>query len=137
LLSITQAPRWRSGEEEKNMRTKTEAERNARDIVDYWMVGTAFTGWIPGSSFLSAGGDMLMIRQVADAFGVGVFDQEAVKAHLAGVMAGALGGTVASEVLSALPILGWIAKSAILTTKVGLIGEAVIDYFHDHSPLPD
>ncbi|MBK8196561.1 MAG: hypothetical protein IPK76_26440 [Lewinellaceae bacterium] len=54
------------------MRTKEQAESKARDIVNDWVVGAALTGWIPGSTIFLGAGDMVMIRQVADAFGIGV-----------------------------------------------------------------
>lgn len=52
------------------MRTKTEAETQAREIVNNWIAGAALTGWIPGSTIFLGAGDILMIRQVADTLGV-------------------------------------------------------------------
>jgi uncharacterized protein (DUF697 family) len=118
------------------MRTKSEARSRAKKIVSDWVAGAALTGWIPFSTIFLAGGDMILIRQVADAYGVGVFDNSAVKAHIAGVVGAALAGTIAGELLTAIPVFGWIAKAAILAGKAKLIGEAVIEYFEENSPLP-
>ena len=77
-----------------------------------------------------------MIRQVADAFGVGFFDESAIKAHLAGAAGAALGGSIAGEALNLVPGLGHIAKSVIMAGKAKVIGEVVIEYFSEKSPLP-
>jgi len=117
------------------MRTKAEATTRAEAIVSNWTVGAALTGWIPGSTFFLAGADMIMIRQVADEFGVGVFDQSAIKAHLVGITGAAVGGSIAGEALHFVPIFGQIAKSAVMAGKAKLIGKAVIEYFYEKSPL--
>ena len=118
------------------MRTRAQAEKQARKIVDNWVAGAVLTGWIPGSSFFLAAADTVMIRQVADAFGVGVIDMDAIAAHLGGLIASAVGGSLATELLGAIPLVGWAAKSLGMAAKAQLIGEAVIEYFHDLSPLP-
>jgi len=74
-----------------------------------------------------------MIRQVADAFGVGVFDEAAFKAHLGGVAGAAIGGSIAEEALHFVPVFGWAAKALHMALK----GEAVIEYFYERSPLTD
>lgn len=117
------------------MRTKSEARRKAENIVSNWVAGAALTGWIPGSTIFLAGGDMLMIRQVADAFGVGVFDESAIKAHLAGVVAASVGGIIAGEALNFIPLVGQIVKAGLMAGKAKIIGEAVIEYFEKESPL--
>jgi hypothetical protein len=117
------------------MKTKAQARSEAEDIVAAWTAGAAATGWIPGSAFFLLAADTAMIRQVADVFGVGVFDMDAVTAHLGGLAAGAVGGGIAAELLGAIPIIGWAAKSVGMATKAGLIGAAVIEYFHEKSPL--
>jgi len=118
------------------MRTKSEAQSRAEAIVSNWVTGAALTGWIPGSTIFLAGADMLMIRQVADAFGVGFFDESAIKAHLAAVAGAALGGSLAGEALIVVPVFGPIVKSAIMAGKAKVIGASVIEYFYDKSPLP-
>ena len=115
---------------------KREAEQRARTIVDRWAKTALFTGWIPGMSLALAGADMLMIRQVGDAYGIPAFDEEALKAHLGGVL-GSATGAVASEALNFVPIVGWVAKSVILNVKADAIGKAVIEYFKQRSTLPE
>lgn len=117
------------------MRTKSEARQKAKNIVSNWVAGAALTGWIPGSTIFLAGGDMIMIRQVADAYGVGFFDEAAIKAHLGGVVAASVGGIVAGEALNFIPLVGQILKAGALAGKAKIIGEAVIEYFEDISPL--
>ncbi len=116
--------------------TKTEAERRARTLVDRWAKANLLTGWIPGASFALGAADMLMIRQVGEAFGIPAFDEEALKAHLGGVL-GSLTGAVAGEAIGVIPLVGWAVKSVTLHIKAEAIGKAVIEYFRQRSPLPD
>ncbi len=119
------------------IKSKPEARKHADNLVDKWMKGAALTGWLPGSTFFLAGADMVMIRQVADTFAVAGFDESAVKAHLGGLVGSAVGGAVAAEAAGWIPGIGWIAKSAAMAAKAKLIGNAVIDYFEQQSPLPN
>ena len=116
--------------------TKADAERRARRIVDNWAKAALFTGWIPGSTLVLGGGDILMIRQVGEAFGIPAFDEDALKAHLGGVLGSVAGGIVA-EGIGVVPIIGWAVKSYTLHVKADALGKAVIDYFRPRSPLPD
>jgi hypothetical protein len=118
------------------MSARSEAEIKARSVVNTWVTGTALTGWLPGSSLVLGAGDIVMIRQVADAFGIPVLDEESVRAHFAGVFGSILGSMAAAEVAGLVPVFGWIAKSAMLAGKAKLMGDTVIDYFRERSPLP-
>lgn len=117
------------------MRTKKEAEAKARNIVSNWMAGALLTGWVPGSAFFLTGADMVMARQVADAFGVEVFSEDALAAALGTALAGGVSGGVIAEGVGFVPVVGWAVKSAMMTVKAKVIGDAVIDYFRDLSPL--
>lgn len=117
------------------MRTRAQAEIEAQDIVGKWALMSAATGWIPFSALFQTATDATMIRQVADAFGLGVFDMDAVKAHLAGLFGGVVVGGVIAEVTGWIPVVGWISKSLGMGAKTGAIGEAVIEYFRELSPL--
>lgn len=119
------------------MKTKSQAEAEAQEIVENWVAGAVLTGWIPFSALFLAAADTIMIRQVADAFGVGVFDMDAVKAHLGGLVAATVGGGVVAEVTGWIPVVGWVAKSIGMGAKAKVIGEVVIEYFREQSPLPD
>jgi hypothetical protein len=116
--------------------TKIEAERRARGIVDMWAKTALFTGWIPGATIALGAADMVMIRQVGDAFGIPAFDEDALKTHLGGVL-GAAAGAVAAEAIGVIPIVGWVAKSVTMHLKAETLGKAVIDYFRQRSPLPE
>ncbi|HET7460935.1 MAG TPA: hypothetical protein VFJ82_06795 [Longimicrobium sp.] len=115
---------------------KADAERRSRKIVDNWAKANLFTGWIPGASFALAAADMVMIRQVADAYGVEAFDEDSLKVHLGGVL-GSMTGAIAGEAIGVIPIVGWAVKAATLHYKADTIGKAVIDYFRKHSALPE
>jgi uncharacterized protein (DUF697 family) len=116
--------------------TKVDAERRARMLVDRWAKAALFTGWIPGSTIPLAGADVLMIRQVGEAFGIPAFDEDALKAHLGGVLGSVAGGAVA-EAVGFVPLVGWAVKSYTMHTKADALGKAVIDYFRQRSPLPE
>jgi hypothetical protein len=116
--------------------TKTEAERRARKTVDNWAKAALFTGWIPGATIALGGADILMIRQVGEAFGIPAFDEDAMKAHLGGVF-GSAAGMVAGEAVGLVPIIGWAVKSYAMHVKADALGKAVIEYFRQRSPLPE
>ena len=116
--------------------TKADAERRARGIVDKWSKAALFTGWIPGATIALGGADIIMIRQVGEAFGIPAFDEDAMKAHLGGVF-GSAAGMVAGEAVGLVPIIGWAVKSYAMHVKADALGKAVIDYFRQRSPLPD
>ncbi|HYH82669.1 MAG TPA: hypothetical protein VEX86_22950 [Longimicrobium sp.] len=116
--------------------TKIEAERRSRSVVDKWAKAALFTGWIPGASFALGAADVVMIRQVADAFGVEAFDDKSLNAHLGGAL-GSVTGAVAAEAIGVVPLIGWAVKAVTLHVKADTIGKAVIDYFRKNSTLPD
>ena len=118
-------------------RTKSQARSQATDIVNQWAAGVLLTGWIPGMGLLSGAADQVMIRQVGDCYGVGVLDMDTLVAHIGGIVGSSVGGAAAAELLSFVPVVGWAVKSATLAGKSKLIGEAVIDYFEELSPLPE
>ena len=119
------------------VRTRADAEARAKRIVAGWAKTAYLTGWIPGAALALTGADIIMIRQVAAAFGIQVFDMESVKAHLGGLLASSVGGSVASEMMGVIPVVGWIAKSVTLGLKAEGLGKGVIDYFRARSPLPE
>ena len=117
------------------MKTLAEAERQARGIVNKWTATQALAGWIPGSSLVFTGADLLMINQVAEAFEVKSFDPKSVAASAGGVIGSSIAGAVIREGVGVIPIFGWAVKSAMMGGKAKAIGEAVIVYFRDVSPL--
>jgi hypothetical protein len=117
------------------MKTLEEAERQARGIVNKWTATQALTGWVPGSSLVFTGADLLMINQVAEAFEVKSFDPKSVAASVGGVIGSSIAGTVIREGVGVIPIFGWAVKSGMMGMKAKAIGEAVIVYFRDVSPL--
>ncbi|HEX8242917.1 MAG TPA: hypothetical protein VF541_05465 [Longimicrobium sp.] len=119
------------------MRTKQEARKQAEEIVSDWAAGAVLTGWIPGSALFLAGADMIMTRKVADAFGVGTFDEDALAAVIGGALSGGFAGAVIGEGVGWIPFVGWAVKSAMMGAKAKLLGNTVIDYFYGLSPLPD
>lgn len=119
------------------VRTRAEAAARAKRIVDRWAKTAYLTGWIPGSALALTAADAVMVRQVAAAFGIEVFDMESVKAHLGGLLASSVGGGIATEVMGTIPVIGWIAKSVTMGLKAEGLGAGIIDYFRARSPLPE
>lgn len=117
------------------MKTLQEGDQEARKVVDGWTTGAALTGWIPGSAFFLAGGDLVMIKQVADAYEVSAYDMDHLKTTLGGVVGGAVAGGVISEVVGLIPVVGLVVKSGAMAAKAKVLGQAIIEYFRVRSTL--
>lgn len=111
--------------------TLYEAERKARNRVNAWATGAVAVGWVPGSMFLLACGDMAICQEVAECFGVKHYEPEAL---CAAIGASVTGKIVAGEALSFLPGFGWAIKSAVAGGITKAVGEAIIQYFKSQSP---
>lgn len=108
------------------------AEEQARAVVNKWALAAGAVSWIPGSSLALGAADYGMIRSVAQAFAVTSYSAEAV----VGIMAASGTGLMASEALSFIPIAGWAVKAVVSGGIMKGMGEAVIRYFRERSPLP-
>lgn len=115
--------------------TKRDAETQARSIINKWAVGFASLAWIPGSHYVMSAGDLAMVVQVGSVFNVDL-DRTNAAAVFATVAAPLIGSKIAHSVLDFIPILGWAAKSAVALSVTKVVGEALIKYFLDCSPLP-
>lgn len=118
-------------------KTRKQAELEARDIVNRWATGALLTGWIPGSTLLLTGADLLMIRQVADVFEIPGFDENAALTTISGTVASGVAGSVIAEGVGWIPVVGWAVKSGMMSAKAKVIGDAVVNYFYQLSPLPE
>src|SRR5689334_7888795 len=87
-----------------------EAEKKARTRVNAWTAGAVAVGWVPGSMFALAAGDVELCREVAECFGVEHWTAESVSAAIGASVTGKI---VAGEALSFIPVLGWAVKSAV------------------------
>ena len=116
--------------------SKSEARREARSVVNQWAVKFAAIAWIPGSHYAMSGADTIMVTELAL-----LFDVDMDKATLAGVFtsvaAPLIGSKLAHTALDLVPGVGWVAKSAVAAGVTKKIGDGLIDYFDDHSPLPE
>lgn len=99
------------------------------------MGAAILTGWVPGSAIFLTGADMIMARQVADAFGVGVFNEKALANAIGTAIGSAVANGAIAELVVFIPFVGPVMKSGMMGTKAKLIGEATIDYFKGSSPL--
>jgi uncharacterized protein (DUF697 family) len=113
--------------------TKKEAEEKARSVVNAWSMGAVAVGWLPGSSFILGANEYVMVGQVADCFQVRNYDAEAVMT----VLTATIGGRMAVELLSFIPILGWAVKAGVAASVTKAVGEAVIAHFRNLSNLPE
>lgn len=118
-------------------KTKAEALKEAREAVNSWATGALLTGWIPGSTLLLAGADLLMMRQVARIFEIQEFDENVAITTISGTIASGVAGSVISEGVGFIPVVGWIVKSGMMSAKAKILGDAVVGYFHKLSPLPE
>lgn len=111
--------------------TLEEAEKKARVAVKNWTITATAVSWIPGSSIVLGGADLMLIKNVADAFEVK--DYDVVTAM--GATGAAAGGKMLAESCSIVPVAGWIAKAVIAGGITKALGEALITYFKGQSPL--
>ena len=111
--------------------TLSAAESQARAVVNKWALAAGAVSWVPGSALALGAADYAMIRSVAQAFSVTNYNAEAVVA----IMAASGTGLMASEALSFIPIAGWAVKAVVAGGIMKGMGEAVIKYFRERSPL--
>jgi len=72
-----------------------------------------------------------MVAKVAEIYHVHSYDTSA----LASAIGAALAGKAASEFLSFIPVVGWIAKGAAAAGVTKAVGEIIIEYMRERSPL--
>jgi uncharacterized protein (DUF697 family) len=113
------------------MGTLAAAEDRAREVVNLWAAGAAAVGWIPGSTLFLAGGDVKLVNDIAAIFEVRGVSAESVIAAVGASVA----GRGVSEFLSLIPIAGWLVKSAVASGVTKALGEGVIRYMKERSPL--
>jgi uncharacterized protein (DUF697 family) len=115
---------------------KQQAKQNAKKIINRWSIGFASVAWIPGSHYVMAAGDLALVMQVGSVYGVEL-DRTAAATVFTSVAAPLIGSFVANSILDFIPILGWAAKSGVSYGVTRAVGEALIGYFNDCSPLPE
>jgi uncharacterized protein (DUF697 family) len=111
-----------------------EAEKKARNRVNAWTTGAVAVGWVPGSMFALAAGDVEICREVADCFEVEHWNAEALTAAIG---ASVTGKVIAGESLSFFPGVGWAVKSVVAGAVTKAVGEVIIQYFKSQSPYND
>jgi uncharacterized protein (DUF697 family) len=113
-------------------RSLAEAEKEARRLVNIWTAGAVGVGWIPGSMLALAALDVKLVNDVASAFEVRSYVAEEVAAAIG---ASVTGKVVAGELLSFFPGVGWAIKAGVAGTVTKALGEGLIAYMRDRSPL--
>jgi uncharacterized protein (DUF697 family) len=108
-----------------------EAEKKARNRVNVWATGATVIGWVPGSMFALAAGDVKLCQEVAECFGVTHWSAESVSAAIGASVTGKI---IAGESLSLIPGFGWAVKSVVAGAVTKGVGEAIIKYFKSQSP---
>ena len=77
------------------------------------------------------GMDYKIYKGIATVYGVETFDIDAVKASILATIA----GRGASEALSFIVGVGWVAKAGVAAGITGIVGEVVISFMRERSPL--
>jgi uncharacterized protein (DUF697 family) len=113
-------------------RSKSDAERDARSVVNAWTAGAAAIGWVPGSMLVLAGMDAKVVHDVARAFEVPSYKVEEVAAAIGASVTGKI---VAGELLTLFPGIGWLIKSAVAGAITKGLGESLIASFRDRTTL--
>ncbi len=115
---------------------KSQARSQARSRINQWAAGFAAVAWIPGAHYAMGAGDIAMVRQVGSIFGVHTNETQAGEIFTI-VAAPLIGSKVAHSILDFVPVIGWGVKSAVAAGVTKGVGEALIGYFNDCSPLPE
>ncbi len=115
--------------------SKSEARSQARSRINQWAAGFAAVAWIPGAHYAMTAGDVTMVMQVGSIFDVHL-DKIAAGQIFATVAAPLFGSKIAHSILDFVPVVGWAAKSVVAAGVTKSVGEALIGYFNDCSPLP-
>jgi uncharacterized protein (DUF697 family) len=113
---------------------RREAREQARKAVNKWAMGLAATAWVPGSHYVMAAGDITFVIQIGSIYKVDL-DRTSAGALFTTVAAPLIGSKVAHTVLDFVP-LGSVIKSVVAGVVTKSVGEAMIQYFEDCSPLP-
>jgi uncharacterized protein (DUF697 family) len=113
---------------------KNEAGVQARAAINKWAMGFTAVAWIPCIHYVLTAADVVMVVQVGTIYGVDL-DRASAGVVFSTVAGPFLGRTVAHGILDFIPWL-WPIKSAVAYGVTKAIGEALIGYFHDCSPLP-
>lgn len=108
-----------------------EADVIAQKLVKRWVAATASVSWVPGSTFVLMGMDYRIYKDIATAYGVETFDIDAVKTSILATIA----GRGASEALSFVVGVGWVVKAGVAAGITGIVGEVVISFMRERSPL--
>ena len=108
-------------------KTLAAAEAKAREIVNKFSAGAVAASFIPGSTLILAGADVVMINEISKAFGCGTAEADAFVASAA---ASAAGKTAANLLLEFVPFV----KQAVAGGGTKALGELAINYFRDRSP---
>lgn len=109
-----------------------EATTEAKKLVAAAVGAAAGVGWMPGSSLLLGGIDIVLIKQVAAAFEVEDYSIEQVITTIGKRFAGKL---LATELLSFIPGPGWAIKGGVAASVTGAAGALLVAYMKDKSPL--
>jgi uncharacterized protein (DUF697 family) len=114
--------------------TKNEARVQARTVVHNWVLGTSMVAWIPGSHFILNTGDIAMCLQVARIFNVPM-SRSMGEALLGQFLASKVGSMTAHTIMDFIPGIGQVAKIITAGAMTKAVGEMLIQYFYDASPL--
>jgi len=114
------------------------AKNVSRDYVNTFVVGGA--AWslvpIPGHSLVLTAAEATMLANIAKVYGLRL--QGAIGSLLFKAIMLKIGGSVLlkglSEVLTFVPVVGWLAKPAVSAAAIKGFGEAAIAYLEDAFP---
>jgi hypothetical protein len=116
-------------------KTLSQADAEAKKLVNSWVTGAALVGWLPGSTLWLTAADTAMLHQVASIYDVSAFDTDHLTSTIMGAVTSAIAGGIITEAVGYIPVVGWAIKSAAMAAKAKVIGDTIIRYFRERSPL--
>lgn len=111
------------------------ARFHSKDLVRRYAAGVGLGGSIPlpGVSMAITAAEVKLVTDIARAYGEQVNDADALRLiALSGVKN--VGVKAVGELAAAVPVVGWMARSALYAASVKAVGDAAIRHFEARHP---
>lgn len=111
------------------------ARAHSHDLVRRYAAGAGLGGSIPlpGMSMAITAAEVKLVTDIARAYGEPVHERDALRLI---ALSGAknVGVKAVGELAAAVPLVGWMARSALYAASVRAVGEAAIRHFEARKP---
>lgn len=109
-----------------------EADALVRPLIDRWVIAAIAVSWVPGSTFVLAGVDYRLFRDIAKVYQIPNFSVDAMWVAVGGTAV----GRGAAEATGWLFGVGWLTNPIVAGFVTKKLADAIMDYMREESPLP-